>query len=198
MVQTAAVAPDLLQAALDRSAARHARLCPRQVLGVRIGLAAAEALGVPVAPGERRLLAFVETDGCFADGVEAATGCSAGHRTLRVHDYGKVAAVVVELASGRALRVAPRAGVRERAARYAPGESRRYYAQLAGYQVMPVEALLDIRPVRLLADLAALTGRAGARVECAACAEEVMNGREVHRGGTVLCRPCAGEAYFAF
>ncbi|MBK9095054.1 MAG: hypothetical protein IPM84_20295 [Anaerolineae bacterium] len=40
-------------------------------------------------------LAITETDGCFVDGVSAVTGCYVGRRTLRVEDFGKVAAVFV-------------------------------------------------------------------------------------------------------
>jgi hypothetical protein len=29
------------------------------------------------------------------------------------------------------------------------------------------------------------------------CGEEIINEREVHRAGDVLCRGCAGEAYYA-
>lgn len=79
-------------AALARLAGRHRHLCPRQVLGVRMGLYAAERLGLPVPQDDKRLVAFVETDGCFADGVGAATGCWLGRRTMRLLDYGKAPA----------------------------------------------------------------------------------------------------------
>jgi formylmethanofuran dehydrogenase subunit E len=42
------------------------------------------------------LLTILETDGCAADGVSAATGCWVGRRTLRVEDFGKVAATFVD------------------------------------------------------------------------------------------------------
>ena len=184
------------QALLAETAARHGRLCPRQVLGVRIGLAAMAAFQLPVGGAERQLLVFTETDGCFVDGVEVATGCSVGHRTLRVHDYGKVAAVFVHVASGRALRIAPRPDVRDRAREYAPHESSRYDAQLAGYQAMPVSELLSTRWVRLHGDPRTLLGRAGVRACCSDCGEEVMNQREVVRGDVILCRSCAEGAYF--
>jgi formylmethanofuran dehydrogenase subunit E len=71
---------------LEESAARHSHLCPRQVLGVRIGLVGAAALGIDAPRLDKRLLVILETDGCFADGVEVTTGCSVGHRTLRVED----------------------------------------------------------------------------------------------------------------
>jgi len=193
-----APAADWLAGVYERSAQRHERLCPRQVLGVRMGLAAAHALGVdPRSPG-KALYVFTETDGCFADGVEAATGCSLGHRNMRLMDYGRVAIVVTHLESGEAVRVSPAPGVREAAAAYAPaGEARRYYQQLEGYQAMPDEALLRVEPVALRVDLAALLGRKGLRVDCARCGEEVLNGREFLLDGAPVCQACAGPAFYA-
>jgi hypothetical protein len=53
----------------------HPRLCPRQVLGLRMGLEAGLLLGREVPRTDKRLVALVETGGCFADGVSVATGC---------------------------------------------------------------------------------------------------------------------------
>jgi formylmethanofuran dehydrogenase subunit E len=181
---------------LKRSASRHTHLCPRQVLGARIGLAGLQCFGFE--PGERnqRLLVMVETDGCFADGIEATTGCSVGRRTLRVEDYGKIAAVFVDCASGRAVRIAPLRDVRQRAAAFMPAEKRHYFAQLAAYQAMPDNELLSFQAVSLLIPADALIGRPGVRVNCALCGEEIINGREVTRGEMTVCRACAGGAYY--
>ncbi|HZY41747.1 MAG TPA: FmdE family protein, partial [Anaerolineae bacterium] len=73
-----------LKELLQQSAAMHQHLCPRQVLGARLGLLAGFELGLTVPQSDKRLLAIVETDGCFADGIAVATGCTVGHRTLRV------------------------------------------------------------------------------------------------------------------
>ena len=181
---------------LEATARRHRHLCPRQVLGVRVGLAGAAALGLDAPRADRRLLAIVETDGCFADGVEVATGATVGKRTLRVVDHGKIAATLADTATGAAVRVRPQDGVRERALAYAPGERRRYFAQLLGYQRMPDEELLWIEPVRLTPSLAQLLGRPGVRACCAVCGEDVINGREVRQGERVLCRGCAGDRYY--
>lgn len=187
-----------LEAALARSARQHARLCPRQVLGARIGLAGTAALRAEAPSGAVRALVVVETDGCFVDGIEAATGCSVGHRTLRVQDYGKVAATCIDRVTGAAVRIVPRPDIRSRAFDYAtPGERRRYYAQLVGYQHMPEHELLDVRAVTLRDNLASLIGRPGVRVECASCGDEVINAREVERDGRTLCVPCAQGAYYA-
>lgn len=81
-----------LQKLLAEVAAQHSHLCPRQVIGVRMGMLAAELLDIDLPQINKRLLVIVESDGCFADGVATATGATVGHRTMRVEDYGKVAA----------------------------------------------------------------------------------------------------------
>ena len=181
---------------LRNSATRHSHLCPRQVLGARIGLAGASALGLDVPRRDKRLLVILETDGCFADGVEAATGCAVGHRTLRVEDYGKIAATFVDMETEQALRITPQPGVRERAALFVPDESRRYFAQLQAYQFMPDEDLLTVQPVCLTTPIKDIVSRAGARVNCDQCGEEIINEREMIVAGRVLCRPCGGDSYY--
>jgi formylmethanofuran dehydrogenase subunit E len=174
----------------------HDHLCPRQILGVWIGLAGMQALGYGAAPGHKSLLIIVESDGCFADGVSAATGCTVGHRTLRVEDYGKVAATLVDVASGSAVRVAPALDVRQRAAAWLPDEPRPYFAQMQAYQTMPDELLLTLTEVQLMAPIEQLISRPGMRVQCTVCGEEIINEREVISQGGIFCRACAGQSYY--
>ncbi len=185
-----------LQLILELSAAQHKHLCPRQVLGARIGLAGAAALGLETHRTDKRLLIFVETDGCFADGVAAATGCTMGHRTLRLADYGKIGATFVDVKTETAVRVAPQLDIRDKAYQYAPDEKKHYYAQLIGYQQMPDAELLTILPVKLTTPASQIVSRAGVRVNCVVCGEEIINEREVVWEGRPLCQACAGSAYY--
>jgi formylmethanofuran dehydrogenase subunit E len=181
---------------LAKSAAHHHRVCPRQTLGVRIGLLAGLLLDLPLPQPEKRLLAIAETDGCFVDGISAATGCYVGRRTLRIEDYGKTAATFVDTHTEQAVRIAPRAGIRELAWDYAPSARNRWEAQLIGYQRIPDDLLLDWQNVELTLPIRQIIGQAGKRATCEICGEEIINQREVVREGTVLCKPCAGETYF--
>ncbi len=183
---------DLL--ALSRS--RHSHLCPRQVLGVRMGLAGTAALGLEASRQAKALLVIAETDGCFADGLEVAAGVSVGHRTLRVEDYGKVAATFVEVKSGAAVRLAPRLDIRERALEYAPEEKRHYFAQLAAYQQMPDAMLFSVTTVALFPTVEQIVSRAGVRTNCCVCGEEIINEREIIFEGLAYCRACYGQAYY--
>ncbi|NKQ34245.1 MAG: formylmethanofuran dehydrogenase [Chloroflexi bacterium] len=185
-----------LETLLEKSSSRHRHLCPRQVLGVRIGLAGGAALGLALPRRDKRMLVITETDGCFADGLAVATGCEMGHRTLRLADYGKIAAVFVDVRTNTAVRVAPQLDIRQKAREYAPEEKKHYFAQLIGYQRMPDDELLAIQQVDLTAPIGDIISRAGVRVNCAVCGEEIINEREVVRDGQTLCLACAGPAYY--
>ncbi len=185
-----------LDALLERSAALHGHLCPRQVLGVRIGLYAGELLGLELPQADKRALTFVETDGCFADGVSAATGCWLGRRTLRLVDQGKVAATVVDTQRGRAVRIWPTPDARDRAGHYAPAAASRWQQYLEGYRAMPASQLLRARDVDLTFSLGRLLSRPGARTVCPVCGEEIINEREVMVPGGFVCRSCAGDSYY--
>src|SRR3990170_6088475 len=90
---------------LRESASRHKHLCPRQVLGARMGLLAVELLNLDVSRPEKRLLVIAETDGCAVDGLITATGCRVGSRTLRILDFGKVAAAFIDTCAKTSIRI---------------------------------------------------------------------------------------------
>jgi len=181
---------------LAQCAAMHEHLCPKQVLGVRMGMYAAELLDLVLPQRDKRLLTFVETDGCFADGVSVATGCWLGHRTLRCVDYGKVAATFIDTYTGQGVRLHPSATSRSRAHHYAPLAEDRWHAYLEGYQVMPAAELLVAERVRLAFPVETLVSHPDHRAVCGRCQEEIINEREIVANGRVLCRGCAEQSYF--
>jgi len=185
-----------LEDLLKTSAALHRHLCPRQVLGVRMGLLGGQLLGIEVPQHNKRLLVIVETDGCGADGVAAATNCWVGRRTLRVLDFGKVAATFIDRKTERAFRVAPHPNARQAAPGYAPDAKNRWEAYLLGYQRMPDEELLAFQEVQIAFSLEELWSKNGRRVNCDLCGEEIINEREVVQDGLTLCQPCAGARYY--
>lgn len=185
-----------LKTLLEISARDHKHLCPRQVLGVRIGLKGLAILGMDELSTRKHLLVISETDGCFIDGVIAATKCTVGHRTLRVEDYGKIAATFVNTQTEQAVRISPQLDVRECAALYVPGESRRYFAQLTAYQTMPDDELMLIQNVALKTPVKQIISHPGARINCDQCGEDVINEREVIINGKRYCRTCAQGGYY--
>ncbi len=98
---------------LETGLALHGHKCPAMPMGLRVGAAAMNALGVErAANGE--LLALVELGinhcaTCFADGVQVITGCTFGKGNIRKMHYGKWALTLVDKKTSRAVRVAVKA-----------------------------------------------------------------------------------------
>jgi formylmethanofuran dehydrogenase subunit E len=185
-----------LEPFLAQLAALHSHLCPRQVLGVRMGIHAADLFSLNLPQREKRLLTFVETDGCFADGISVATGCTMGHRTMRLVDHGKIAATFVDTHAAKALRCCASPDARMNAAACVPEAKSRWHAQLAAYQRIAKEELFQVQEVVLSFDLNAIIGKPGIRTACSVCGEEVINQREVVIDGQAICRNCAGDRYW--
>lgn len=181
---------------LRESSARHKHLCPRQVLGARMALYASELLGLELPRRDKRLLVIAETDGCTVDGLIAATGCHVGGRTLRILDFGKVAATFIDTYTESAFRLAPKPEARSLALEYIPGTRTQWEAMLKGYQVIPNETLFKVQTVRLEVPLAEIISKPGKKSTCMQCGEEIINGREVVSHDVLLCRACAGAGYF--
>lgn len=181
---------------LRQSGARHNHLCPRQVLGVRMSILAGQTLELHVPDVNKRLLTLVETDGCVADAVSLASGCTVGNRKLRVVDFGKVAATFVDMKCNTAIRIAPKREIRAASQTQFPEAKNRWHAQMKAYQLMPYSDLLEVQQVALSISLEKLLSKPGYRVLCGVCGEEVINEREIILDGTILCRGCAGHNYY--
>ena len=161
-----------------------------------MGIAGLAALGLEAPITKLTGLVIVETDGCFVDGVEVATEATVGHRTLRVKDYGKIAATFVDVSRGTALRLSPKADARERARRFASPVASRYAAQLEGYRRLPERELFDFRIVNLTPPLETLLSRPELRLNCDVCGEEIFNGREIISGRAIFCQSCEAGGYY--
>ncbi len=89
----------------------HGHKCPAMPLGLRVGAAAMNKLGVERAK-DSQLVAILELGDnhcatCFADGVQVITGCTLGKGNVQKLHYGKWGVTLVEAKTGRAVRVAP-------------------------------------------------------------------------------------------
>jgi len=94
---------------LERAKEFHGHVCPFLVLGLRASEIAMERLGVKKASeaetvGEE-VLAIVECNNCFTDGVQVATGCTLGNNSLIYLDLGKSAVTLVRRGDWRGVRV---------------------------------------------------------------------------------------------
>jgi formylmethanofuran dehydrogenase subunit E len=85
----------------------HGHYCVGSALGVIASTYAMRKLNVEENTGMERLIAIVETNNCFSDGVQMVTGCSFGNNSLVYKDYGKTALSLVRR-SGEGVRLSTR------------------------------------------------------------------------------------------
>lgn len=91
----------------------HGHKCPAMPLGLRVGAAAMNALGVDRAQ-DGQILALVDLGEdhcatCFADGIQVITGCTFGKGNIKKTHKGKWAVTLVDKKKQKAVRVTPKA-----------------------------------------------------------------------------------------
>ena len=200
-----------LEDVLVRAAALHGHYCPGMAYGVKAGYAGLRRLGFDNT-GMEELIAVVECNNCFVDGVQMTTGCTFGNNALLFKDLGKTAVTIVSRKLGQAVRIMlrPRNWDREDASdlekeastlaqkliveRQDDPEASARLAQVWPQMSLltiaqPEEKLFDIQDAP--ADLPAYAPLHGS-VTCAICGEEFMETRGRLRAGQTVCMSCAG------
>lgn len=137
----------MLSDLLDRAIAYYRHLCPHLILGLRMGLAGGQSLGIPLPNFDRRLKILAETNGCAAMGIALATYGNCDQQMLCPDEGGPVAAVFIDTRTGRALRIAPRLGMRGLLLHYAPEVNSPKQIMLLALQRIPSAQLFHILPL---------------------------------------------------
>lgn len=91
----------------------HGHKCPAMPMGLRVGAAAMNRLGVDRAK-DGQLIALIEIGDdhcatCFADGVQMITGCTFGKGNIQKLHYGKWGITLIDRKTKKAIRVSPKA-----------------------------------------------------------------------------------------
>jgi formylmethanofuran dehydrogenase subunit E len=181
---------------LELATVAHGHLCAGQVLGVRLAMLGLEELGIDDPVAERkRMVTYVEIDRCVTDAVALVANCRLGKRALKFRDWGKVAATFVDLATGRAVRIAARETSKQAAREMFP-ELAKEAGQQKAYAALSDEVLFAKQWVKVEVPPEDLPGFKGPRVVCAECGEGINFKREVVLGDRTVCRSCAGEKYY--
>jgi len=207
----AAVANGDLQKLLRLCGLLHGHYCPGSAMGVKAAARAVNELGVK-STGMEEVIAIVETNSCFADGVQMVTGCSLGNNALIYRDYGKMA-VTLARRTGEAVRIAAkpdglpleerepeamalfRKVVKERQGTKEDDRKLRHTWIEISFKMLdiPDEELFSIN--RLKIDMPAYA-RIFASVKCSVCGENTMEPRARLKDGQYFCLSCSGLAYY--
>ena len=205
-----ALAAGNLRRLLDLSGLLHGHFCPASAMGVKGAARAVRELGVK-STGMEEIVAIVETNSCFSDGVQMVTGCSFGNNALIYRDYGKTAFTLARR-TGEGVRISAvidrvmeerspettnlwekvvvnRAGTNEDSQRLTE-----LWKELS-LQVLdlPDEEVLVVKRVKI--DVPAYA-RIFASVKCSVCGENSMEPRARVKEGKPVCLPCSEQAYY--
>ncbi|ASJ07266.1 FmdE family protein [Thermococcus pacificus] len=192
----------------------HGHVCPYLALGIRASLLAMEELGVKrldySGSVDESILAIVEVNSCFTDGVQVTTGCTLGNNSLIYLDLGKTALTLVKRSTWEGVRIYADA---ERLARYYPPGARELFNKVIRERRGTPEERAKLRELWEEAAHRMLhLPREEFKVErvkvppieqapifdsvrCSKCGELVMETRAVHVDGETFCLRCAGERY---
>lgn len=205
-----AIAASDLNRLLEISGLLHGHFCPGSALGVKASARAVRELGAR-STGMEELVAIVETNACFSDGVQMVTGCSFGNNALIYRDYGKTAVTLAQR-TGEAVRVAlkpegsplhknPEAAelfkkvVRERRGTEEDSARLRHLWIELAFNMLdePDEEFFTVQ--RLAIEVPAFA-RIFASVRCSVCGENIMEPRARVKDGQPVCLGCSDHEYF--
>jgi formylmethanofuran dehydrogenase subunit E len=205
---------DDLEGLLTRTGEIHGHHCVGSAMGVIAAHWAMKELGVKESTGMEHVLAIVETNNCFSDGVQVVTGCTFGNNALIYRDYGKTAftllkrngegiRMVAKREAGGILKnrdqeaeelyrkvVTERSATREEEERVIELNRKHCYDILS----IPAEKIFDIEKLKMEVP-AKYSSILGSQI-CFKCGEKVMETRTVTRDGETLCIICAEAEYY--
>jgi len=174
--------PENYEKLLAEAGEFHGDICSGIRTGTRMTMCGLRLLGIndPKGVDRKKLLVFVEIDRCATDAIMALTGCRPGRRTMKVKDYGKMAATFINLESGEAVRIV----------------SARDKGKDIDHATAADEELFRIMRVNVPLKPEDLPGKPVRDRVCARCGETVLDGRETETAGETLCRPCFENANY--
>jgi formylmethanofuran dehydrogenase subunit E len=192
------ISPDNFEHLMDESLRIHGHLCPGQVLGIRMSMLGLKLIDIedPRERDRKKLIVYAELDRCGTDAIQTVTGCTLGKRSLKFMDFGKMAATFVNLETGKAVRVLALEESKGKAKNYFPDIEDKYKCQLEAYKIMPDDELFECKEVSVDIPEEDMPGRPIRRIQCEKCGEHVQDNRDVSVDGKVLCKACAGGAYY--
>lgn len=162
----------------------HGHKCAGIESGTRMTMCALKKIGIadPKGADSKKLIVYVEVDRCATDAIAALTGCRPGKRSMKVLDYGKMAATFVNLESGKAVRLASTFGKNR------PDDGT---GAMPDFSTVPDEDLFIIQDVEMAMRPEDLPGKPVRSAVCSKCGEKIMDGREVDLAGKPFCVPCS-------
>ena len=203
---------DDLAGLLHRTGLIHGHHCVGSAMGVIAGHYSMKALEIKENTGMEHMIAVVETNNCFSDGIQTVTGCSFGNNSLVYRDYGKTAFSLVKR-NGEGIRLSTRPDLGDLLKDKNP-ETQQLYLDIVNkrdalpeeearmmelnkqhcFNVLdiPAEKIFKIEHVKVM--LPSYSRILDSHI-CLVCGEKYMETKGVNKGGQYLCSSCGNGNY---
>jgi formylmethanofuran dehydrogenase subunit E len=172
---------------VDEAGKFHGGICRGIATGTRMTMSGLRRIDIsdPKGADRKKLMVFVEIDRCATDAIMALTGCRPGKRTMKILDYGKMAATFINLESGKSVRVVTRSN-----RKITDGDpvGMPYHNEALEKEMF---LICDVEVQLLPEDM---PGKPLRNVICTSCGETVLDGREIKHQGESLCKPCFAQS----
>lgn len=205
-----------LKRLLERAGQIHGHYCPPVALGVMATYIAFKRFGITDSTGMEEILAIVECNNCFVDGIQAVSGCTLGNNALIYKDFGKMAVTFIDRKNKRGVRLFAKyfgpksspdpeaeeaADLFERAVKnrekLSKEESDRMHElwtkmsfDILSKKEDEIFEIKDVDPEYV--SYAPIFDS----IECSVCGEKVMETRVRMKDNKPVCIPCAGTEYW--
>ncbi len=192
----------------------HGHICPYIALGVKASLLLLSKLNISRLSVEdtinENLLAIVECNNCFLDGVQIATGCTVGNNSLVYLDTGKNALSLVKRDSFEGLRLYmdsekvksyfPKKGIElfdkvvklRNATREEIQEMSALWEQTGNKMLDIDDSIFEIKPIKIKPIERAPIFDS---IKCQNCGELVMSTKIIEQDGRHFCVSCANKEF---
>ncbi len=189
----------------------HGHYCPFSALGVKAAARAVRELSAR-STGMEEVVAIVETNNCFSDGVQFVTGCSFGNNALVYRDYGKTAFTLAHR-SGEGVRIAVKTDssflekhapetmelfnkvVKERAGTEEENCLLQKHWRDLGFRLLDFTDD-DVFTIQHLTIPLPPYAHMFPSVKCSVCGENIMEPRSHVVDGQTVCIPCSKSSYY--
>jgi len=196
---------------LQKAGQLHGHYCPFLSLGVRAAVLGVKNLGMRTR-GMEDVLAILETNSCFADGVQIVSGCSFGNNSLIYRDFGKTAVSFVRR-DGEGVRILVKIDdnwfnqkypdamylfekvVKRREADKKEEEKLQEMWEKISFDMLKFsdKELFLVKEVKIkVPEYAPILES----LVCSECGEKVMESKTIKKEGRILCIPCSKEGFY--
>jgi formylmethanofuran dehydrogenase subunit E len=201
-----------LNGLLRKAGELHGHWCNYLAYGVMAGYYGVKEMGV-TNTGMEEVIAIVETNNCFSDGVQMITGCSLGNNSLIYRDWGKTA-VTITRRDGQAIRLALDPDFEDSpgqeypdayelfdklVAKREPAQPEEYSKMMQLFSEMSAKELSVpfskmFRITKMTIDIPEYAPIFESK-KCSVCGENVMQTRIIGKDGKYFCIGCLGVEY---